>query len=98
MAEDWSFTEGKEFRARVVRQAILLGFEAEEYEISNMGFVPDERRRKEKNVLTVSTETRWRFNFENITRMSYLTEYHAALEYLRLIKFPRDKIGRVNHG
>lgn len=90
MAEDWRFTEGKMFRERVVRQAILLGFEAEEYEQTATSF-------NQPN-LVIKVETRWRFEFEGITRMAYASEYSAALEYLRLIKFPRDKIGRVNHG
>lgn len=72
--QDWRFTEGTQFRARVVRQAILLGFEAEQYEVE---------------------PSRWRFVFKGITRMSYNSEYSAALEYLRLIDFPREKVGRV---
>lgn len=86
MHSDWRYREGEEFRERVVRQAIMLGFEAEEYEI------PWQSQPEKK-------QKRWMFKspVDGIMR-GYASVYSAALEYLRLAKYPEHLIGRVNDG
>lgn len=70
----------EEFRQRVIRQAILLGFEASEE------FMPS-------GLSSEKAQFVWRFNFEGHTRGNYSSLYTAALEYLRLMKVPNKIIG-----
>lgn len=83
---NWRHREGEEFRERVVRQAIMLGFEAEEYEVPSV--IPVELERAK----------RWKFD-SPVTGgilLGYASVYSAALEFLRLSKFPEHLIGRVD--
>ena len=77
----WSFREGEAFRERVLRQALMLGFEAEEYRVEH----------------TFGFQMRWRFKHTDGRHYgSYASCYSAALEYLRLNGFPMEKVGRID--
>jgi len=72
----------KEFRETVVRQALLLGFEAAE-----RGIYTDEAK---------GVPTRVYFVHNGVKYDGYASVFSAALEYLRLINFPEEKIGKLN--
>lgn len=86
-----AFAIDEEFRQRVVRQAILLGFSCHTYDeevIVNRHVSPVQFR----------TATLYAFWYEDIERRGYMALYKAALEYMRLIGFPLDRVGVVNDG
>lgn len=80
------FLADEEFRQRVVRQALLLGFSAEEYSeeiITNHRTTP----------VTFASRPRWRFMFEGHMRTQYGSLYAAAFDYCRLMGLPNSIIG-----
>lgn len=86
MVHNWRHRESEEFRERAVRQAIMLGFSAEEYEI----------------VLSADpnyTVKRWKYETpDGNERSGFASVYSAALEFLWLAKYPEHLIGRLNDG
>ncbi len=70
----------EEEQAFVLRKAMLLGFEAEEYDAS--------AKNEYGNIVEFYEQTRWCFRLEGRLRLGYSDVYHAALEYLRLLNVP----------
>lgn len=70
--------QDEEWRQRVIRQAVLLGFSAYEYFLFDNG--------EDRN-------SRWGFRFDGIRREGYTTLYGAAFDYMRLMKIPPHIIG-----
>jgi hypothetical protein len=84
------FNRDEEFRQTVIRQAIMLGFEAEEYTV--------ERPHSTVHRIMGGTQARWRFKaHDGEFYGAYSSVYSAAFDYLRLLKVPNEVIGVVRH-
>lgn len=81
------FNRDEEFRQRVIRQALMLGMQAEEYNTAGTS-VPDRTR---------SQYIRWRFKYKEAWYFAYPSLYSAAFEYLRMLEVPNEVIGVVRH-
>lgn len=81
------FNRDEEFRQTVIRQAIMLGLQAEEY---NHDMVSGQ-----KLIVT----KRWRFKSPTDSEFygAYSSLYSAAFDYLRLIEVPTEVIGVIHH-
>lgn len=76
------FNRDEEFRQTVIRQAIMLGMQAKEIPI----FTHDGPK-----------PGRWKLFWNEQEYSGYVSLYSAALDYLRLAKFPAELIGVVRH-
>jgi hypothetical protein len=70
----------EEYRQSVIRKALLLGFECEEYELVAIS-------------IGEYKASGWRFMFDGIMRTNYPSCYSAAFDYLRLMEVPIEVIG-----
>lgn len=72
----------------MIRKALLLGFEAEEYER-----LVDMLAKPNKAFMEPVYKLEWRFCYDGIWRDGYATLYSAAFDYCRLCGLPDNVIG-----
>lgn len=82
------FNRDEEFRQTVIRQAIMLGMQAEEYEYIDYA----------RGKFVVRKSKRWRFKDDDGEFYgAYISLYSAAFDYLRIIEVPTEVIGVIRH-
>jgi hypothetical protein len=76
----------EEYRQSVIRKALLLGFECEEYMVPYVS-------NRHVNPVEFGEKPMYRFKHGDLTRGSYGSIYSAAFDYLRLVGLPLEVIG-----
>lgn len=73
----------------MIRKALLLGFEAEEYEHIHQPLANP----IDTAIMEPVYKLEWRFCYDGIWRDGYATLYSAAFDYCRLCGLPDNVIG-----